>query len=278
MRRLVVFCLAALLGLAACAPAATAVVSPTGVPGTTPAPSERAELTVFAAASLTDAFGELRQSFEAAHPGVTVVYNFAGSNQLAQQLGQGAAADVFASANGTQMNVAITASASSAARSRPLCRTGWWSSSRRDNPAGISSLADLAKPGLKLVLAAKEVPVGQYALDFLDRAAQDPAYGEAYKTAVLANVVSYEENVRAVLAKVTLGEADAGFVYSSDVGEGGQAAQLDIPDPLNTIAKYPIAPVSDSAHPELAQAFIDLVLSAPGQAILKEYGFIPVHP
>ena len=138
---------------------------------------------------------------------------------------------------------------------------------------------DLAKPGLKLVFAAREVPVGQYSLDFLDKAAAAPSFSPTYKDAVLRNVVSYENDVRAVLAKVALGEADAGIVYTSDIsGENGdKVGELEIPDALNVIASYPIAPVKEGKNRELSQAFIDLVLSAKGQEILAKYKFIPVR-
>ena len=132
--------------------------------------------------------------------------------------------------------------------------------------------------GLKLVFAAKEGPVGQYSLDFLDKAAAEPAFGAAYKDDVLKNVVSYEDNVKAVLAKVALGEADGGIVYTSDIsgGDGAKVGRLEIPDALNVIASYPIAAVKASENPELAQAFIDLVLSPEGQERLEKYNFIPV--
>jgi molybdate transport system substrate-binding protein len=135
-------------------------------------------------------------------------------------------------------------------------------------------LEDLAKPGVTVVLAAKEVPVGQYSLDFLAKASESGQFTAAYSETVLANVVSYEENVRAVLTKVTLGEADAGIVYTSDVGPNTEVGRIDIPDDLNTIATYPIAPVESSQNKELAQRFVDYVLGADGQQILTKYGFI----
>ena len=150
----------------------------------------------------------------------------------------------------------------------------------RDNPAHLNSLSDLARPGVRLVIAAKEVPVGQYTLDFLDKAAQNPAYGPAYKQAVLANIVSLEANVKSVVGKVALGEADVGIVYSSDLaGTGGEKlGKLDIPDALNVVAIYPIAVVSDSPAPALAQAFVAAVLSPEGQAVLSKYQFLPPTP
>jgi len=233
-------------------------------------------LNVFAAASLTKAFSEIGENFAAANPGVEIVFNFAGSNQLATQIGQGAPADVFASANGTQMNVAIETGRIITDTQRTFVRNRLVVIAPSDNPAGLTSLQELATPGIKIVFAAKEVPIGQYSLDFLDKAAADGSLGADYKEAVVANVVSYEENVRAVLAKVTLGEADAGIVYTSDVAanEEGEVTQIEIPDTLNTIAGYPIASLSDSPNLELAQQFVDYVLAAEGQQVLVNYGFV----
>jgi molybdate transport system substrate-binding protein len=242
--------------------------------------SAQAELNVFAAASLTEAFGEIGQSFEVAHAGVEVVFNFAGSNQLAQQIGQGAPADVFAPANRAQMNSVVESGQVASGAERIFARNRLIVVVPSDNPASIETLGDLARPSVKLILADKAVPVGQYSLDFLAKASELPEYGAAYSAAVLANVVSYEENVRAVLSKVVLGEGDAGIVYTSDItGESAdQVKRIDIPDELNTIATYPIAPIEDSRHAELAQRFVDYVLSAEGQAILAKYGFIRVSP
>lgn len=242
------------------------------------APAETTTLTVFAAASLTEAFTAIGQNFSDAHPGVVVTFNFAGSQQLAQQLGEGAPVDVFASANAKQMSVAIDTGRIITSTQQTFVRNRLVVVTPADNPSQVATLSDLSKAGLKIVLAAKAVPVGQYALDFLDKAAADGSLGAGYKEAVLANVVSYEENVRAVLAKVTLGEADAGIVYSSDISQeaNAQVQRIDIPDTLNTIASYPIAPLRDSPHAEAAQQFIDYVLSTEGQQLLESYGFMAV--
>jgi molybdate transport system substrate-binding protein len=244
--------------------------------GPTTATSAPRTLTVFAAASLTGAFTELGQQFEAANPGVTVVFNFGASNALAEQINQGAPADVLASANQAQMEAAIAGGRIDAGTVAVFARNRLVVIFPAANPGGVKDLADLARPGLTLVLAAPEVPAGEYALDFLDKASQDPGFGAGFKEGVLGNVVSYEENVRAVLAKVALGEADAGVVYASDVAGAGAANvdRLDIPDALNTVATYPLAPLNDSAQPELARAFIELVLSAEGQAVMEGYGFM----
>jgi len=236
-------------------------------------------LTVFAAASLKDAFGEIGKKFEAAHAGVKVAFNFAGSQQLAQQLSQGAPADVFASANGTQLNVAVTAGRIVSGTSKTFVRNRLVVVFPAKNPGKVQTLKDLANPGLKLVLAAKAVPVGQYALDFLGKASAQPEFGETYSKTVLANVVSFEENVKSVLTKVALGEADAGIVYTTDVTPDvrDKVTQLSIPDALNTIASYPIAMVEDSKHAALANQFVSYVLSEEGQKVLALNGFIRVN-
>lgn len=246
---------------------------------TTPVQPKRPELVVFAAASLTDAFTELGAAFTAEN-GAAVTFNFAGSQTLAGQLASGAPADVFASANDRQMQVAVDAARIEPATVRPFAANRLVIIAPRDNPAGIVVPADLAAPGLKLVLADAAVPVGQYSLQFLANASADPAYTAAYSATVAANVVSYEENVRAVLAKVSLGEADAGIVYASDItaAQREQVRLIEIPAALNVVAKYPIAPISDSEQSVLAQAFVDLVLSQAGEAILERYGFQRVQP
>lgn len=240
------------------------------------APEPAGELTVFAAASLTEAFTEIGEQFEAANS-AAVTFNFAGSDQLAAQINEGAPADVFASANQRQMDVVIQSGEVVGGTERIFARNRLVVIYPSDNPGGLTTLADLAKPGLKLVLANRSVPVGAYSLDFLARASALPEYTAAFSPTVLANVVSYEENVRAVLSKVALGEADAGIVYTTDAASvmGGEIATLDIPDELNTIATYPIAPLARARSPELAQRFVDYVLGPEGQQVLVKHGFIP---
>jgi molybdate transport system substrate-binding protein len=242
--------------------------------GCRPASQPQADLKVFAAASLKEAFEDVAAAFTAARPGARVTFNFAGSQQLVQQIGQGAPADVFASANTRQMAAAIASGRIVSGTQQVFARNRLVVVLPADNPAGVRQLQDLARPGLRLVLAAREVPAGQYALEFLDKASADPAFGAAYREDVLKNARSFEENVRAVLAKVSLGEADAGIVYVSDAA-AADVAQLAIPDALNVIAEYPIAALRDAADPAQAAAFVALVLSADGQRILAEHGFIP---
>jgi molybdate transport system substrate-binding protein len=230
-------------------------------------------LTVFAAASLTDAFTELGRSFEAANPGVNVAFNFAGSNQLAAQIKGGAPVDVFASANERQMATAVESGRIDPEEPRIFVTNRLVAVFPADNPAGIAQLQDLARPGTLLVLASEQVPVGQYSLDFLDRASQNVAFGPSFREGVLNNVVSYEENVRSVLNKVVLGEADSGVVYSSDLVGVDNIRHLEIPNALNLIAVYPIAQLKDSSLPELSRAFVDFILSPGGREILARHGF-----
>jgi molybdate transport system substrate-binding protein len=257
--------------LSACTPAA----SPAGAPQ--PAAPETKTLTVLAAASLTAPFKDLGNIFEAAHPGVKVEFSFAGSQQLAQQLAQGAPADVFASASKKSMDAAVGARRIEKDSSKIFAENLLTIAIPTANTAGLNEMKDLAKPGIKIVLGAKEVPCGQYALDSFDKAVKDPAYGAAFKEQVLKNVVSYEDNVKSIVTKVALGEADAGIVYVSDLaGDAARkASSIEIPAALNTLANYPLAAISDSRNPELAKAFVDLVRSKEGQDSLAKYSFIP---
>lgn len=244
----------------------------------TAAQEDSQTLIVFAAASLTDVFEQIATDFEAVHPGVDILYNFASSSDLGAQLSEGAPADIFASANNRQLTVArdagrIQGRAYTFAKNRLVLIVP------ADNPANISGLRDLASEAVQLVVAGVGVPVRDYTDTLLERLAADPAYGETYRAAVLANIVSEEQNVRQVVAKVALGEADAGIVYVSDITPdiSQQVLALPIPDTLNTIATYPMAITNDTVQPELAQAFIDYVLSDAGQDILVQWNFISVR-
>ena len=226
-------------------------------------------LTVFAAASLTEAFSEIKTAFEAATPGVDVALNFAGSNTLRAQIEQGAQADVFASANQKEMGKLTKIGLVNMDKKFDFLSNKLVVITPQNNPANLSALDELSRPGLKLVLAAEEVPAGQYARQVLENAGQD------FKAQVLANVVSNESNVKQVVAKVQLGEADAGIVYESDAVSASELQVIEIPAEWNVLAEYPIAPLVHAPHPELADAFIEFVLSPEGGAILKKWGFSP---
>lgn len=234
------------------------------------------DVTVFAAASLTDAFEEIGDAFEAANEGVSVEFNFAGSQALRTQLEQGAPADVFASANDPQMDLAGEAG-EIAGEAVEFAHNVLVVIVPGSNEAGIETLEDLARPGLKIVLAQPEVPAGQYSRAFLDAASADGALGADYGDRVLANVVSEETNVRQVVTKVQLDEADAAIVYASDVTAeiADDLTVIEIPERLNQIASYPIAMTKEAGNPSAAAAFIDFVLSSEGEAILAAHGFRP---
>ncbi|MCB0101304.1 MAG: molybdate ABC transporter substrate-binding protein [Anaerolineales bacterium] len=249
-------------------------LAPTEVPPTATSKPESQTLLVFAAASLTDAFTEIGAAFDAANPGVTTTFNFAGSQALRTQIEEGAPADVFASANKTQMDAVIAASLITEETQKNFLTNKLVVILPANNPAALEKLEDLAKPGIKLVLAAKEVPVGKYSLEAFNL--MNGSFGIDFKDKVLANVVSNEDNVKQVVAKVQLGEADAGIVYTSDAIAAPDLKTLEIPADVNVIAKYPIAPLSNAKNAELAAEFIEYVLSAEGQAILAKWGFIPV--
>jgi molybdate transport system substrate-binding protein len=276
MRRFILPTLLAVVLLAACGPAATPTPVPTAVlPTATPTPRT---LTVYAAASLTASFGEIGKAFEATNPGVTVIFNFAGTQALATQLTQGASADVFASANQTYMDNLVTANLVASGMPKDFVTNVLEVILPPANPANVQTLLDLAKPGLKLDLEDKSVPAGGYTLTILDNLSKDPTYGADFKTKVLANVVSYETDVKQVVAKVQLGEADAGIVYVTDAIAAPTLKTIVIPANFNVIARYPIAALINAPQPELAAAFVAYVLSTDGQAILKKWGFTPIAP
>jgi molybdate transport system substrate-binding protein len=224
-------------------------------------------LTVFAAASLTESFSEIATAFEASHPGGKVMLNFAGSNTLRAQIETGAQADVFASANTREMDTLVEIGLVNVDEKVIFLTNHLVVITPADNPARLSSFEELAHPSLKLVLAAEEVPVGRYARQVLDNA------GPEFKAHALANVVSNENTVKQVVAKVQLGEADAGIVYASDAIAAPELPVIEIPPELNVLAEYPIAVLKNAPHPELADAFVAFVLSPQGQAILQKWGF-----
>jgi molybdate transport system substrate-binding protein len=277
--------------LVACGPAATPVpvvsteiqptltlIPPTVTPLPPTATPQPRTLTVFAASSLTDAFTEIGRDFESAHSNVTITFNFAGSGTLRTQLEQGAVADVFASANQAEMDNLVTSSLVAADSSRVFLNNSLLVILPAANPANIQTLQDLATPGIKLVLADTTVPAGKYARQILANMDADPAFSPTFSARVLANLVSNETNVKQVLAKVQLGEADAGIVYVSDAVAAPELKTIEIPAALNVIAKYPLAVLSNAPQPDLAAKFIDYVLSSDGQAILQKWGFVPVTP
>ena len=220
-----------------------------------------AGVTVFAAASLTAAFTEIGEAFMVDHPDAEVTFNFAGSSALAAQITEGAPVDVFASADLANMDELIDAGLEAAAPvvfaanlAEIIVESG--------NPQGVTGVADLADPDLVVVQCAPEVPCGAYAEQIFDNAG------------VTVTPSSFEENVKAVVTKVVLGEADAGIVYRTDViAAGDDAAGVAIPADVNVVAAYPVVALADAPNPDGAREFIDFVLGPSGQQILASYGF-----
>jgi molybdate transport system substrate-binding protein len=231
-------------------------------------------VTVFAASSLTDAFGELAQAFQAANPGARVELNFGGSTQLFTQIDQGAPADVFASADQVQMDRAKAAGRIDGP-DRAFATNRLVVIAPASNPAGLTGPGDLARPGVRLVTSQADVPIGAYTQTMLDRMSQVPTYGAGFKDRVNANVVSREANVRQIVAKVQLGEADAAVVYRTDATPqiASQLAIFDVPDQFNVPATYPIAVVQGAPNRAAASSFVEFVLSPTGQAILARWSF-----
>lgn len=244
--------LAAMAFLAACGDDSTEpAAAPGGLSGT---------VTVFAAASLTESFGTLGRQFEAAHPGVTVRFNFAASSALATSIGQGAPADVFASASAKTMQTVVDGG--DAAGPRTFAKNTMEIAVPPDDPAGVATLADLGKPGLKLALCQAQVPCGTTAKAVLDKAG------------LTVTPVTFGADVKAVLTAVQLGEVDAGIVYRTDVrAAGAKVRGVAIPAAQNASTAYPIATLAEAPNKPAATAFVDYVLSAAGTKVLTGAGF-----
>ena len=239
---------------------------------------EPKELFVFTAASLTGAFTEIGQIFEK-EANISVAFNFDGSQALRTQIENGAYADVFASANTKHMNALKKGGLMNNSSISVFTKNKLSVIIPKDNPAKISNLSDLAKPGVKIVIGTKDVPVGDYAMQIINKLGNDSAYGPDYRTKVLANIISQETNVNYVVTKVALGEADAGFAYVSDVTEdlAAKVDKINIPDEYNVIAEYPMGLLKESKYPAEAEEFMNLVTSEEGKAILEKYGFAPTE-
>ena len=272
---LMLFMLLCTLFLAACGGGTTTSTStPTAAPSPTPAPIT---LNVFAAASLKESFTAIANSYQQAHPGVIIKLNFAGTQILEQQIASGAPADVFASADLANMKKASDAGL--VGDSQVFVKNRLTVIIPTSNPGKINTLHDLANKGLKIDIEASTVPAGKYSLQVLGKMALSPQYGPSYESAVKANFVSLETDVKAVVNKVQLAEVDAGFVYVTDAGSAkDKVTMIQIPDNFNVIAQYPIAVTKSSTHARDAQAFMQYILAKEAQDVLQQYGFIAVNP
>ena len=220
------------------------------------------DIVVFAASSLTEAFTEIGEAFTAEHPDANVTFNFGGSGDLVTQLTEGAPADVFVSADDSNMTK-LTDAGENATVPVIVAKNTFEIIVEPDNPRGITGVADLTNPDLIVVLCADTVPCGKGALKILDNAG------------VSVTAKSLEEKVKGVVTKVAAGEADAGIVFVTDVISAGDTAEgIEIPADINVISNYPIVVTKQAPNPEAAQAFLDFVASDAGQSILATYGFL----
>ena len=239
-----------------------------------PAAAQQDKITVYAAASLTEAFNAAGPAFTK-KTGIDVTFNYGGSDTLATQIKQGAPADVFASANLTQMKVVADAGLV-AGTPKTFAKNRLVLIAPKGAAMKFTSPADLAKPGAKVVLAAATVPVGGYARTTFGKLSRTTGYPADFPAAVEKNVVSNELDVKAVVTKISLGEGDAGVVYSTDVTPT-VAPKLDVvafPSAVAPDIEYPIAVLKNAPNPKGAQAFVDYIVSPEGQAFLKARGFI----
>ena len=240
---------------------------------TSPTPTLTGDITVLAASSLTEAFKEAGTAFEKKYPGTKVTFSFAASSALAVQINELAPADVFASADLAQMKV--VADKGNAVEPKVFVQNTPVVVLSKGEKA-VTTFADLAKPGVRLVLAGPNVPIGKYAREILTRASTMPGGVSAdFSQKALANVKSDEANVRAVLTKVQLGEADAGIVYKTDVGAAASdVTVIEIPTAYNVIAEYSIAVLKQSRNAATAAGFVAFLVAPQGGAILEKYGFV----
>jgi molybdate transport system substrate-binding protein len=256
VRAAITLAVATTLLLGACTASPPSSASPT----TSHAPLAGA-ITVFAGSSLTDAFKKAGDEITQANPDARFTFNFGSSSTLATQITNGAPADVFASADDASMQKVVDANLTDGAATA-FVSNRLQIAVAPGNPKKIAGLSDLARSDVVLVLAAPTVPAGKYALEALTEAG------------VTAKPVSQEVDVRAVLNKVSLGEADAGIVYVTDVkSAASHVTGVDIPEQQQVLARFPIAVVKDSKNPRLARGFVDFLLSPAGQSLLAEFGF-----
>ncbi|MFE2460421.1 molybdate ABC transporter substrate-binding protein [Streptomyces sp. NPDC059402] len=253
---------AALLALSACSSSSdTGTDSDSSGGSSSSSAKVSGQVTVFAAASLKESFTTLGETFEKQHPGTEVTFNFAGSDTLAASITSGAPADVFASASPKTM-ATVTDAGAAAGTPVTFVRNQLEIATLPGNPDRVSSLKDLTKSGLKVVLCDKTVPCGAAARKALDASGLE------------LTPVSYEQDVKAALTKVELKEADAAVVYRTDVkAAGDKVTGVDFPESAKAVNDYPITLLENAPNTDAAKAFIELVKSAEGQRVLTGAGF-----
>ncbi len=268
-----------------------AALAQSGGPGTSPAPrctplptlapppppgTTLPNLTVFAAASLTQPFGVMGQAWGAQHAGSTLTFSFDASSALRSQIEQGAPADVLASAD-LRNPQALIDECSAPAPVIAFASNHLVIVVPTANPAGVTSPADLSRPGVRIVAAGEDVPITKYAEQVIANLAAQPGAPAGYADGVHANIVSREDNVAQVLAKIALGEGDAGIVYVSDASTASGVTPVEIPAAANVLATYGAVEVAATTAADGAAAFLAYLTGAEAQAILARYGFLPAQ-
>jgi molybdate transport system substrate-binding protein len=237
------------------------------------ASAEQPDLTVFAAASLTNVFEDLQAPWSATYPGSELVLSFDASSALRAQIEEGAPADVFASAD-TRNAQTLVDECLAPGPITPFAGNTLVIVVPTGNPAGIESPADLAREGVRVVAAGPEVPITRYTTEAIANLGALEGYPAGFVEAVVSNTVSEEDNVRAVLTKIELGEGDAAIVYVTDAASSDQVETVAIPDEANVPATYAAVTVGASTQPALAASFLDFITGPEGQAVLAGYGFL----
>jgi molybdate transport system substrate-binding protein len=232
------------------------------------------DLTIFAAASLKGALEEAKRAYEASHPGITLTLSTDSSAVLEAQIEQGAPADVFLSADASNPRKLVDGGFASG---EPVDFAGNELTIivPADNRAGVAAPADLARSGLKVIAAGDAVPITGYATQLVDNLAIEPGYPPGFAAAYAANIVSREDNVKAVVAKIELGEGDAAIVYVTDAAVSTKVKTIDVPDAANVRASYAGAVIKASRNQEAAKSFLAWFAGPDGQAILSSFGFLP---
>jgi molybdate transport system substrate-binding protein len=252
--------------IATTAPLATATTAPTAAP-------QSVTLKIFAPSTFTDAAKEINTAFEAANPGVKVAVEFGHSPTQRLQFTQGATGDVFVTASQKDMDDAVTDQTVASGKNKIFATNQLVVILPEKNAANIQKLEDLANPGVRVLVAVVDTPIGKVTQDMLDK--WDKKFGPGYKAKVTANVVSNESGVKPIVSKIKLGEADAGIVYVTDAASASELKTITIPAELNMVTQLNVAPITKAANPDKAASFTAYLASSEGQAILKKWGFLP---
>ena len=275
---LIIALLTACSGSAPAVPAANAAnaANAASAASAASAAADQNTIKVFAPSSMTDAARELAAAYEAANPGAKIAIEVGHSPTQRLQLLQGARGDVFITASQKDMDDAIQDQSVDGGANKVFATNQLIVVLPPQNPANLQTLADLAKPGVRLLVAVVDTPIGKVTLIALDK--MDKQIGSGFKDKVLANIVSNEAGVKPIVSKMQLGEADAGIVFVTDAVAAPALKTIAIPPEMNVISQLNVAPLAEALHPQHAAGFTALVTSAEGQAILKKWGFLPGKP